>query len=63
LVRRQAKRLAFLLQASALIAGLVVIALLVEALKAIGQDQIAQLERQVNELEQRITELTTQANR
>lgn len=41
LVRRQAKRLAFLLQASALIAGLVVIALLVEALKAIGQDQIA----------------------
>ncbi len=41
LVRRQAKRLSFLLQASALIAGLVVIALLAEGMKAIGQDQIA----------------------
>jgi hypothetical protein len=41
LVRRQAKRLAFHIQASALIAGLIVIALLVETMKSIGQDQVA----------------------
>jgi len=41
LVKRQSKRFAFRLQTLALIAGLVAIALLVEALKAIGQDQIA----------------------
>ena len=41
LVRRQSKRFAFRLQTVALITGLVAIALLAEAFKAIGQDQIA----------------------
>ena len=41
LIRRQSKRFSFRLQTIALIAGLVVIAGLAEALKAIGQDQIA----------------------
>jgi len=41
LIRRQSKRFSFRLQTIALIGGLVVIAGLAEALKAIGQDQIA----------------------
>lgn len=40
-VRRPAKRLARVLQASSLIVGLVVVALLAEGMKAIDQDQIA----------------------
>jgi hypothetical protein len=40
-VRRNAKRLSFLLQACALIAGLIVVALLAETMKAAGQPQIA----------------------
>ena len=40
-VRRHAKRLARVLQASSLIVGLVVVALLAEGMKAIDQDQIA----------------------
>ena len=40
-VRRHAKRLSFLLQASSLIVGLVIVALLAEGMKAIDQDQIA----------------------
>ena len=40
-VRRPAKRLARMLQASSLIVGLVVVALLAEGMKAIDQDQIA----------------------
>lgn len=40
-IRRQAKRLSFLLQACSLIVGLVLVALLAEGMKAIGQDQIA----------------------
>ena len=40
-IRRHAKRLAFLLQEASLIVGLVVVALLVEGMKAIDQDQIA----------------------
>jgi len=40
-VRRHAKRLSFLLQASSLIVGLVVVGLLAEGMKAIDQHQIA----------------------
>lgn len=40
-IRRHAKRLSFLIQESALIAGLVVVALLAEGMKAIDQHQIA----------------------
>ena len=40
-IRRQAKRFAFNLQAAALAAALVMVALLSEALKAIGQHQVA----------------------
>jgi len=41
LIKRQAKRFSFRLQTLALITGLLLIVLLVEALKVIGQDQIA----------------------
>ena len=40
-VRRQSKRFAFTVQASALICALVLVVLLTEAMKAIGQDKIA----------------------
>ena len=40
-IRRQARRFAFTLQAGGLAVGLVLVALLVEAMKAIGQHQIA----------------------
>jgi hypothetical protein len=40
-IRRQARRFAFTIQAGGLVAGLVLVVLLVEAMKAIGQHQIA----------------------
>lgn len=40
-VRRQAQRFVFTLQTAALLAGLLLVAAMAEALKAIGQDQIA----------------------